>query len=71
MVFLKEFFGKVDFEKNQQKTKKHAKLPSSQRVKLLCKLFLRICDVCLLQNIFRSHSLTKEQYALLPKISLH
>ena len=26
--FLKEFFEKVDFEKKQQPTKKHAKLPS-------------------------------------------
>ena len=25
MVFLKEFFEKVDFEKNQQTTKKHEK----------------------------------------------
>ena len=33
MVFLKEFFEKVDFEKNQQTKKKHAKLPSRQRVK--------------------------------------
>ena len=32
MVFLKEFFEKVDFEKNQQTTKKHEKLPSMQRV---------------------------------------
>ena len=32
MVFLKEFFKKDDFEKNQQTTKKHAKLPSMQRV---------------------------------------
>ena len=30
--FLKEFFEKVDFEKNQQTTKQHAKLPSRQRV---------------------------------------
>ena len=33
MVFLKEFFDKVDFEKNQQMTKKHAKLSSRQRDK--------------------------------------
>ena len=32
MIFLKEFFKNVDFEKNQQTTKKHAKLPSRQRV---------------------------------------
>ena len=30
MVFLKEFSEKVYFEKNQQTTKKHAKLPSMQ-----------------------------------------
>ena len=33
MVFLKEFFQKVYFEKNQQATKKHEKLPSMQLVK--------------------------------------
>ena len=32
MVFLKEFFKEVDFEKNQQTTKKPEKLPSRQRV---------------------------------------
>ena len=32
MVFLKEFFEKVDFEKNQQTSKKRAKLPIRQRV---------------------------------------
>ena len=32
MVFLEEFFKKVDFEINQPITKKHAKLPSRQRV---------------------------------------
>ena len=32
MVFLKEFFENVDFEKIQQTTKKHAKLPSMQRI---------------------------------------
>ena len=38
MVFLKEFFEKkndfekIDFEKNQQTAKKHAKLPSRQSV---------------------------------------
>ena len=29
MVFLKEFFEKVDFEKNQQKAKTLKKIPSS------------------------------------------
>ena len=32
VVFLKEFFKKVDFEKKMQTTKKHAKLPSRQRI---------------------------------------
>ena len=27
MIFLKEFFGKDDFEKNQQTTNKHSKIP--------------------------------------------
>ena len=35
MEFLKEFFKKVDFEKKQQTTKKHAKLPSSKELKSL------------------------------------
>ena len=35
MVFLKEFFENIDFEKNQQMTKKHAKLPSRQKVNLV------------------------------------
>ena len=35
MVFPKEFFEKVDFEKNRQTTKKHEQFPSWQRVKLL------------------------------------
>ena len=34
MVFLNEFFGKVDFEKNQQTTKKHEQFPRGQRVKV-------------------------------------
>ena len=29
---LKEFLEKVDFEKNQETTKKHEKIPSRQRV---------------------------------------
>ena len=32
MVFLKEFFEIVDFEKDLQTTKKHEKLPRGQRV---------------------------------------
>ena len=30
MLFLREFFEKLDFEKNQQTTKTHAKFPSRQ-----------------------------------------
>ena len=30
VVFLKEFYEKVDFEKNQQTKQKYAKLPSRQ-----------------------------------------
>ena len=33
MIFLKEFFEKVDFENNKQTTKKHYKLPRRQRIK--------------------------------------
>ena len=33
MVFLKDFFEKLIFKKNPQKTKKHGKLASMQRVK--------------------------------------
>ena len=33
IVFLKEFFEKVDFKKNQQTTKKREKFPRGQRVK--------------------------------------
>ena len=29
---MKEFFEKVDFEKNQQTTKKHEKIPREQKV---------------------------------------
>ena len=35
MVFLKEFFGKIDFEKNEQTSKMHAKLPSKQSFRVL------------------------------------
>ena len=35
-IFLKYFFEKFSFEKNQQTTKKHEKLPSMQRV-ILCR----------------------------------
>ena len=32
VVFMKDFFEKVNFENNQQATTKHEKLPSMQRV---------------------------------------
>ena len=32
MVFMKEFFEKVDSEKNQQTTKKREKFPRGQKV---------------------------------------
>ena len=32
MIFLKEFFKKVHFEKHQQETKTYAKLPTRLRV---------------------------------------
>ena len=36
MVFMNEYFEKVDFEKkNQQTTKKHEKLPSRQKDKAI------------------------------------
>ena len=43
MVFLKEIFEKVDFEKNQQTTKRHAKLPSLQRVNSCLAEFEYLC----------------------------
>ena len=38
MVFLKEFFEKVDFEKKSVEDKKHEKLPSRQRIKEYIKI---------------------------------
>ena len=35
MIFLKEFFQKINFEKNQQTTKKHENLPSMQMPPIL------------------------------------
>ena len=40
MVFLEEFFEKVDFENNQQTTKKHENLRRGQRVKANLKIYL-------------------------------
>ena len=39
MVFLKEFFEKVDFENNPQTTKKHEKFPRGQRVLISTKVW--------------------------------
>ena len=36
MIFLKELLEKVDFEKNQQTTKKQEKLPRMQSVHVMC-----------------------------------
>ena len=35
MIFLKEFFKKVNFEKNQQTAKKHAKSPKCCKLKVV------------------------------------
>ena len=40
MVCLNEFLEKVDFEKNQKKTKKHIKIPSRQRVIIFFEMLL-------------------------------
>ena len=46
MVFLKEFYEKVDFEKkNQQMTKQHAKLPSRQRLAAIGYVILLVINV--------------------------
>ena len=42
MVFLKEFFEKVDFEKNQQTTNFFEKLPSNQLPIILLTVLLHI-----------------------------
>ena len=56
IVYLKEFFEKIDFEKNQQTTKKREKFPRGQRVKgcmlmnlitiLLCIVLCQYFPVC-------------------------
>ena len=45
MIFLKLFFEKVDFEKNQQTTKKHGNVPMGQRVKRAFSMLRIICGV--------------------------
>ena len=56
MVFLKECFEKVDFEKNQQTTKKEAKLPSRQIMKV---------------NVDPAQTAFRFEYLLLISISLN
>ena len=47
MVFLKEFFEKVDFEKNQTITKKHERLPSSYIFLIISFFKLRLKSILL------------------------
>ena len=42
MIFVKEFFEKVDLKKNSRRQINHEKLPSMQRVK---GIYLDICAV--------------------------
>ena len=53
MLLLKEFFEKVDFEKKSADNKKHAKLPSMQKVNIKCnKMFnsIKFCFICSVQQ---------------------
>ena len=64
MVFLKEFFEKVDFEKIQQMTKKHEKVPSMQRVKIKEARYHRICHLLLLSRSMINMMLEKKSIFL-------
>ena len=56
MVYLKEIFEIVDFEKNQQATKNHAKLPSFQKVIIAKLSFFSLVSVKLKRHfMFRNH----------------
>ena len=47
MVFLKEFFEKEDFEKNQKTTQKHTKLPSMTWRQFTTRINLKAsCEMC-------------------------
>ena len=59
IVFLKEFFEKVNFEKSQQRQQKHEKLPSMQEVDLLAKY--RFSMLFRHQQIFKL-TFTKKKY---------
>ena len=54
MVFLKEFLEKVDFEENQQTTKKHEKFPRGQIVKDIENLAIIL--VPLIMALSRGHT---------------
>ena len=54
MVFLKEFFEKVDIE-NQQMTKKHEKIPMRQRVNKHGLKRVEIVHLKLKQNTFETN----------------
>ena len=57
IVFLKEYFEKVDFEKNQQITKKHAKT-NQHAMRLVVKgLILDILFVMSRMNLVGTHDL--------------
>ena len=59
LVFLKEFFFKIDFEKNQQTTKMHAKLPTK---KLTCSSAnkIQLCFYFLYDKIRKWYHYNKE-----------
>ena len=60
MVFMKEFFKKVDFEKNHKKTKKHEKLPSKQRVN---RFKINNCpNIYMYEYIFSSNAYPTHKY---------
>ena len=50
MAFLKEYFEKVDCEKNQQMTKKHEKLLSMQRIFFCLQIFLELTYAIFFMN---------------------
>ena len=76
IIFLKEFLKKVDFEKKQQRRKKHAKLPSMQRIKMPYLYNTRIIEhhsvvgaVSLYRKMSPAHGSTKD-WSLSPETPL-
>ena len=55
-VFLKEFLRKINFEKNQQTTKKHEKLPSMQWVQVQRNFHWRTWQFLLPKNLLHAHA---------------